>query len=102
MKINDAADEGEVLSLPADTEGKNVYSVDCQWRPVNIYSSIVLVDIYRSIALSGIFPPKNQRHLWSTLYIPNIIGLVYNQELGSHFLGQKINIWERLLLKQEF
>ena len=30
LKINDAADEGEVLSLPADTEGKNMYSVDCQ------------------------------------------------------------------------
>ena len=30
LKNNDTADEGEVLSLPADTEGKNMYSVDCQ------------------------------------------------------------------------
>ena len=30
LKNNDTADEGEVLSLPADTEGKNMYRVDCQ------------------------------------------------------------------------
>ena len=30
LKNNDTADEGEVLSLPADTEGNDMYSVDCQ------------------------------------------------------------------------